>query len=125
MTRHEKEQIIRSYWDRNIGRKGATEGAREIEADHGIPTNTVRGIQNQIYPAGSRPWNAPVPTEPVAECPRCARTVFTSDAMVEQFGTRRVWRGRGDDRKKVPIPQSYCRKCRTEKRRETRRKSNA
>lgn len=118
MTRHEKERIIREFWSANRGSlNNATEGARRIHEVHGIPVNTVRGIQNQLYSEGERPWNVAEPV-PEAECPRCLIRVVGDAEVASKFGWRTVRRKKGSARK----PQSYCRKCRVAKRRETRAK---
>lgn len=124
MTRQQKEAIIRAFWAENQGRVGATEGARLIEAEHGIPTNTVRGIQNKMFPADARPWNLPV-QEPVHRCPVCDKPAYDRDDIIRDFGIRMVWRGPADDRHQVESHQSFCRTCKVAKRRAARARKRA
>ncbi len=118
-TRQQKETIIRAFWAENQGRFGATAGAKALSAESGIPVNTIRGIQNKLYPADARPWNLPV-ADPVHTCPVCEKHAYNQDDIVRDFGVRMVWRGPKNNRRQVQSHQSFCRTCKVDKRRAAR-----
>lgn len=107
-VQNERERVIAAYWQDKGGLEYATEGAREISALHDIPVNSVRGLQNKMFP-DFKPWKQRI--DAVKTCKKCTREAYDDQGIEAFFGFRNMKRVGGVVRK----PQSYCRACRSSK----------